>query len=228
LIAKRPRSARPAALAIATAANLALLWLLASPGRYQLPTPEQSGPRPVDVSLVAAAPLRSSAATHPAPSAAPRAARPSLAVPAATSSRSPPAEVESPPADGLPAASAIPDLVAALRRGPVGCAHPDAAWMTDADRDVCRHRLAAGAANAPYLHGMAAAKLSYYDAVAKAEEDWRTGRDPGHLPFIFCGFRFGQGRGETEAPGPHALKLGPCYIEPPKGALSQDVDVPPP
>jgi hypothetical protein len=39
------------------------------------------------------------------------------------------------------------------------------------------------------------------------------------LPFVGCG------RGK---PPPHGLKIGPCFIDPPKGSLDLDVDIPPP
>jgi hypothetical protein len=89
--------------------------------------------------------------------------------------------------------------------------------MTAADRDACRDRLAAGTAEAPYLSGTAPEKLAYYAAVAQAYADWKSGRDPGHPPGVGCG-----------NPPPHALKLGPCFIEPPKGSLDPEVDIAPP
>jgi len=100
--------------------------------------------------------------------------------------------------------------------------------MSAADRDACRNRLAAGAANAPYRNGIAAEKVAYYDALVRAQEDWSSGRNPGHPPFVFCGLKFGQGHSRYVIAPPQALKLGPCFIEPPQGALSITVDVPQP
>ena len=100
--------------------------------------------------------------------------------------------------------------------------------MTDADRAACRQYLAASAANVPHLQGMAPAKLAYYDALAKAQQDWLSGREPGNLPFLYCGLRFGQGRARSVIGPPHALKLGPCFLEPPRGSLIATVDVPSP
>jgi hypothetical protein len=98
--------------------------------------------------------------------------------------------------------------------------------MSDADRAACRDRLAEGAKKAPYLSRTDPAKLAYYDAVAKSQEDWHSGRDPGHAPAVGCVIFFGSG--EKPKPPPHALRLGPCIIEPPRGSLDPDVDVQPP
>jgi hypothetical protein len=224
---RRVRQTWPAALAIATAANLALLSLLAFPGRYALPLAADVGPAPVDVSVFPPLVLTSPVAPRAPVQAGAAPTRPTASPPTASPSLAPPAEAATPSAGAPPGASANSDLAAALRRGPVGCAN-QGAWMSDADREACRHRLAAGAASAAHLWGMAPEKLAYYDALAKAEDDWRTGRNPGHLPFLFCGAKLGQGQvRDFEAP-PHALKLGPCYLEPPMGALSITVDVPPP
>ena len=216
-IRRHARRSWPTALAIATAANLTLLALLAFPGRYQVPLAAETG-RPVDISMAhwpvpnrpaprKAAASAASAAVHPATPPSPAIA---------------PAGLSAPQSSEQPSGAASPndDLAAALRGGPVGCAHQDAAWMTDAGREACRHQLAIGAASTPYRQGMAPAKLAYYAAVAQAEEDWRSGRNPGHLPYLGCT----PGR----SPPPHALKIGPCFIDPPQGSLDQDVDVPSP
>jgi hypothetical protein len=97
--------------------------------------------------------------------------------------------------------------------------------MSPRERDACRDRLAAGATSAPHLEGMAPDKLAYYAAVAKAHEDWLSGRDPGHLPGVGCAIFFGAGA--PPKPPPHALVLGPCMIEPPRGSFDVDVDVQP-
>jgi len=120
------------------------------------------------------------------------------------------------------------DISAALRHGGVGCADAAASRLSQKERDGCRDRLAMNAMQAPHLEGMAPEKLAYYQAVAKAEDDWRSGRDPGHLPFVFCGMHPGHGRANVEPAPAHALRLGPCYIEPPKGSLDVDVDTPRP
>jgi hypothetical protein len=220
-------------LALAIALNVALLSLLAAPGRYRLSLPTEGGPRAVDVSVVSLPvprpPARSSA---PAQSIQTLTAKTSAA---AANSRapiamatSPPAQSAPPPGEAAPGSSGAQALAAALRHSLLGCANPLAAWMSQADRDACRQRLAAGAADLPHLQGMAPEKLAYYDAVAKAQDDFRNWRDVGHLPYVFCAVKFGQGHVRAALAPPHALKLGPCYLEPPKGPLSITVDIPPP
>jgi hypothetical protein len=222
---RRRRSRRLSALVLAAVANLAILSMLGLPGHGLRRAPAGLSPRTVEISLAPwfAPRLNSAAAAPPPKSAAP--IRPSIA-PAPSA---PTVESAMPAAGGgtapAPAAGA---LAATLRRGDVGCAHPEAPWMTQSDRDACRDRLAAGAAKAPYVSATAPEKLAYYVAVAKAQEDWRSGRDAGHLPFFYCGYKFGGGHvREVEAP-PHALKLGPCFLEPPKGSLDIAVDIPMP
>jgi hypothetical protein len=114
--------------------------------------------------------------------------------------------------------------------------------LTRAEREKCEERLAAGAKTAPHLWGMEPAKRQYYAAVAEAkapdgaptqavaigrlgmfQTDMRGMK--GHLPSVGCKVHFGRGYKPPNAP-PHALKLGPCFIEPPAGSLSPDVDVP--
>jgi hypothetical protein len=78
-------------------------------------------------------------------------------------------------------------------------------------------RAAAGAATAAYRPGIPAAKGAYYAAVLAAEADYR--KHGGHPPVIAC--IPGAARQRT-----HAIKIGPCYILPPQGPLTVDVDVP--
>jgi len=221
------RNRRALSAALALAVNVMLLSLLASPGRDRLALPAEGG-RPVDVSVV---PMPA-----PQPSVPPKATpRRSRTLPTTASVRAPlavgaPQLAATAPklGSGPPAATGAQALSAALRGGPIGCANQAAAWMSDAERDACRQRLAAGAANVPYLHGMAPEKLAYYNALAKAQQDWLDWRDVGHLPYVYCGLKFGGGRTYKVAAPPHALTFGPCFLEPPKGSLSVTVDVPPP
>jgi len=202
-----------------------LLSLLATPGGY-LRLPTDSGVRPVDVAVVAMPVPRSAARPGHAQRTALGAASPttpsSAVAPTAAQGASPAVEG---PAAAPGGASEIAD---ALRSSLFGCANQGAAWMSDAARDACRQRLAAGAASVPHLQGMAPEKLAYYAALAKAQQDWLDWRDPGHLPYIFCGAKFGQGHVREVVAPPHALKFGPCFLEPPQGMLSVTVDVPPP
>ncbi|MGZ6020327.1 MAG: hypothetical protein ACXWKO_16790 [Phenylobacterium sp.] len=94
---------------------------------------------------------------------------------------------------------------------------------------------------------------AYYDAVIKAkapDKPWTPNRAIGalnrfdpeprasndHLPGVGCVFPFTYGQKQTAKQKkaarrnalPHALWLGPCFIEPPKGSLDPEVDVPVP
>ena len=74
------------------------------------------------------------------------------------------------------------------------------------------------------MEGMPATKLAYFTAVAKAQADWLSGRDPGHGFGIGCVWYVGPG--VRPKPPPHALMLGKhCMIEPPRGALDVDADI---
>jgi hypothetical protein len=191
--------------------------MLCQPGRVVFEQYRDRPQRAVALSLTRWAPPRATPAATPPPAyGTPEPGRHAVAV--APAPTAPFASSQSPAAGaGVALKPSNGALGATLRRGDVGCAHLDAPWMTATDRDACRDHLAAGAAKTPYLSGTAPEKLAYYAAVAKAEEDWRSGRDAGHPPFILCGKAL-----------PHALKLGPCYLEPPKGSLDLDVDIPPP
>ncbi|HEY1426712.1 MAG TPA: hypothetical protein VGF50_08580 [Caulobacteraceae bacterium] len=94
--------------------------------------------------------------------------------------------------------------------------------MSDADRAACRERLAAGAEHAPHLEATSPVKLAYFNAVAKAQADWSSGRDAGHGLAIGCIKQIGPG---VRTAPPHALRLGPCMIEPPRGSLNVDADI---
>jgi hypothetical protein len=215
---------RIAAVALAMAAHVAMLGLLLTGGGRVFLAPLDLQ-RPTEVWLAPPLILRppmpqpqvprsepqSPSARQPAPTAA---ASPGPAAPSPTTSPSGPSTAPpSPNGEGL---------AASLRKW-VGCAHPDAAWMSDAERDACRERLASGAESAPHLQGMPATKLAYFTAVAKAQADWASGRDAGHGPGIGCMVHFGPGK--RLQPPPHALVLGPCMIEPPRGSLDVDVDI---
>jgi len=137
-----------------------------------------------------------------------------------------------------------PDLRLALRHGAAGCADASVAGMSRAERERCEEQLGRGVASAPYLPAAIAPRIrAYYDAVAEAKkpdgpptpqmapgrlgvfdvDNWGTN---GHGPGVGCHIAFGPG--EKPKGPPHALSLGPCYIEPPKGPLSAEVDVTPP
>jgi len=116
--------------------------------------------------------------------------------------------------------------------------------MSRAERDLCNERLGRDVAKEPFLPAPLEGRIrAYYNAVADAKkpdsqptpgkatgalglfetQDWATN---GHGPHVGCSIHFGVG--ENPKPRPHALTLGPCYIEPPKGPLNPEVDVTPP
>jgi len=223
---RRRRARWLAALGLAALAHLAAFALLDFRGRDAWRVAEDSTP-PETVTLARLPLARTAPAAAGQPQASARsatAATPSaMALPGVQTAN--PSPTPSPPA-GPPGPVAAPgggDLAAALRGSAVGCASTGAAWMSQAERDACRERLAAGADRVQHLEGMAPEKLAYYAAVAKAEQDWLSGRNPGHPPGVACAIYFG--RGPAPRPPPHALVLGPCIIEPPRGSLDVDVDV---
>lgn len=140
-----------------------------------------------------------------------------------------------------PPALASADLSRALR-GRLGCANLDS--LSRAERAACEERLGRGAADAPYIPApIDPAKRAYYAAVAAAKApdppptpQGATGRlglfegdargMKGHGPQVGCSIKFGPG--EKPKGPPNALKLGPCFINPPAGPLSPDVDIAPP
>ncbi len=104
----------------------------------------------------------------------------------------------------------------AVIRGALGCAHPELARLTDAERAACAKRLASGVnPNVAWPANIAPEKRAWFDASVASHNS------PDRPPVFGCAL----GRGP-----PHALKLGPlpCFIAPPKGSLDDDVDVPPP
>jgi hypothetical protein len=221
----RPNRRRQArlggALAFAVAVHMAMLNLmLFRSGELILPQPVSTA-RTVTLTLVRpqrtlAPPSIRKAAAAAAPRAAASSA-PTTPSPATVAAAPAPAASSGPAAPAGPSAG----LAAGLRGSLLGCANAGALALTEKERQGCELRFAAGGREAAYLSPIPSVKLAYFDAVAKADEDWTSGRDPGHLPFIVC--RLG-GRGTLA----HALKLGPCYLEPPKGSLDKTVDVPEP
>lgn len=76
-----------------------------------------------------------------------------------------------------PAPAGPPDQMRAALRLVVGCADPDAAKLTPAERDRCNERLGAGAKTAPFEGmGMAAAKQSAFDRAAAHKDACRAYR----------------------------------------------------
>jgi hypothetical protein len=191
--------------------------------------------------LPAAAPFsRPEAAPMPAQTAA--AGAPPIPRPSGTPG--PPAAGAGSEAEGLPG----PDIRAALRHGATGCANLASTAITRAEREHCDEQLAAGGKTAPVLaEGRDPRIQAYFDAVAKAKApdkpwtpigkgigksgqedlryvDQRASND--HVPMFGCAIPFGPG--EKKKLPAHWLKLGPCFIVPPKGPLTEEVDITPP
>ncbi len=133
------------------------------------------------------------------------------------------------------------DAKAAVRRAlraTLGCAHPDFAGLTTAERDDCSRQLGRQAAIGAQenMERLPEAKRVYYAKVQKAYQDIRdvarygTGALPGHGPSVGCRLPFGIPKGWKSTRPPHSLKLGPlpCFIMPPQGILTPEVDLPTP
>ena len=226
-ITRRRRARLAGALAFAVAVHVAMLNLmLFRTGELRLPQPVSTA-RAVTLTLVrpqrTLAPSQApQSAAKAAPAAAPQAAAQPTPPPTPTA-----VAVAAPPGVAAPSGQTAPGgppsgLAAGLRGSLLGCANAGALALTEKERQGCEQRFAAGGRETAYLSPIPSVKLAYFNAVAKAQEDWLSDRDPGHPPFVVC--RFGGGRGSLA----HALKLGPCYLEPPKGSLDQTVDVPEP
>jgi hypothetical protein len=125
----------------------------------------------------------------------------------------PPLAAPASPALAAPAAEGQ-DLgkVREMLRGSVGCSEEQFLHMSQKERDRCaKWRLAQVKPGLEIPAPIAAEKRAWYDAIAAARAA------PDHPPGVVC---FGKPA--------HGLKLGPlpCYVEPPKGPLTEDVDAP--
>jgi hypothetical protein len=162
----------------------------------------------------------------------------------------PPAPLAAAPSLAPAAPAPGSDLRAGLRRGPAGCVNlASTRSASRAESDDCNDRLGRGGASGPVLPLQIQPRLrAYYDQVALAKapdpppvrnaEKPPTGSGPagifwlpdiptnGHGPSFGCSIAFGAGKKTNTMP--HALRLGPCYIEPPKGPLDPEVDLTPP
>jgi hypothetical protein len=238
-----------AASALAHAAVLVAVLLQ----RHTLPSPLNLGPGPASAIIpVVLTPRPHQASASPPPTALPL-HRPAQSpdehrVPAAPS---PSATARAPPLSDQAASSALastpgpaaPDLRAALRHGVIGCANAGAG-LSHTEREHCNEQLGRGVASAPFMPAPIEPRIrAYYDAVALAKKpdpppvplraQGSLGRfdidlrgTGGHQPAIGCKIYFGPG--EKPKKLPHALYLGPCFIEPPKGPLDPEVDITPP
>jgi len=206
-------------------------------------TPEVPSPDAITVQLVRLAPAAGRQAArlplrlHRVPQAPSQAGPPIAPLPAAPAQPGP---------STAPAATVGADLRAGLRRGAAGCANMAAVGMSRDERDGCNERLGRNATGEPFLPAAIGGRIrAYYDLVALAKapdpqpvlrrrQVWGPGGvfsvddrgETGHGPSIGCKIAFGVGKKPPKLP--HALYLGPCYIEPPAGSLTPDVDITPP
>jgi hypothetical protein len=251
--AKQGRETAAILLVSVVAHGLLLVWLIRSIAL----APPMPAARPFQVSLVPALQRMDRRAPSPAaaqPSAL-KSGRPAAAAPnpSPPPSAAPPAPAQ--PSPGQPPSAAVgaaptisagpsPDEAAetAVRRAlraTLGCAHPDFAGLTLAERDDCSRQTGRQAAIGAQenLERVPEEKRVYYAKVQKAYQDIRTYGGlsgtpiPGHLPGIGCRIKFGIPKGwKGAAQPPHSLKLGklPCFIIPPAGILTPEADIPAP
>ncbi len=202
------------ALAVSVLIHAALLAAMLASIRILRPPAE---PRSIELRLLAPtfepahrrppSPGGTGGAHAPAAAAAP--ARPALPV-------SP-----GPEAPGGPAGE---DLGAAhgFLRGALGCAEQAMARLTEAERVRCAERLARGVdPNRPFPAPIAPEKRAWFDAIVRARQQ------PGRPPMLGCGISFSGIKPVKPRKPAHSLQLGPlpCFILPPKGSLTEDVDI---
>ena len=251
--ARRRRTTRTAAIVASVIAHVGLLTalLLYKPVLF---IPEEPGGPPEAIIPVLLMPRTPPAAAGGAPQGQLRLHRraqrfapvPPQVTPLVTAAPIAAAPAAPTPAPAAPSPSSAPapgpDIRTALRHGVVGCANLASLSLTE--RDLCDERLGKGVTAEAYIPApINPAKRAYYDAVLDArkvgpqpvqmrpigrETMWETdGRGmTGHGPHVGCHIAFGPGR--KPAGPPHALNLGPCFIEPPQGPLTVEADITPP
>jgi len=209
LAPKGPRSRAGLAVSLLLHAAFVTAAILSVPWRGP-----PSEPRSLVVTL--APPLQP--ALRPRPRPEPPARRPLRAAASFPPPAAPAPAIVPPvaPPQAAPSTQAQPGVgpkVRALLRGSVGCAEVELLNLSQQEQDRCAKLLKAHVnpdlvVEAP----MTPEKRAWFDATVAARNE------PDHGPAVVC---FGK--------PPHGIKLGPlpCYVEPPKGSLSQDVDVPP-
>jgi hypothetical protein len=230
---RRPRHRRIFAIASAVGAHLLALLALG----WRIPkTPPALAPDalpPVEVQL-----FRPALKSAPAASATTALGRtrpaPSLARPAQPEA---------------PAPAVIPTPQGpALATGPADCATEDLPLLTDAEKARCRNamdadkarglargaderaaRQVAEAQRMPQAYRMDAAKEAYYGAVAEAYDQQAHGPPmAGHTPGPGCAIQFSGLKLVRPKLPPHSLHLGPCFITPPQGFLTEESRLEPP
>lgn len=180
---KRSRARRTALVTLVSAAIHAVLLALLLIG---VPwTPPAAPPAPtIEVTLerpsppLAAAP-RASRKVQPR---SPRVARPQAPVVTAQPAPAPAVAVRTPP-PGISASEAgdLANIRRALRAS-AGCANPDAADLSPAERAACRKQLHAFVGEVPALSGVPAEKRARFDQAIRCAEWRHQPIPPGHAP----------------------------------------------
>jgi hypothetical protein len=220
MVRRTARKRTPIAAAVALLAHLGALWVIGwrSPGLNTVVPADDN--RAMQVQLVRPF-QRAAAPASDRPSAQPHAQGPA---------RSAPAFGPAPETTVIP-----PNTQQAAGGGAGDCAPEDLPLLTEAERQHCRNqidaengrRAARGAderlakrlatlSTASAVDSMPAEKRAYYDAVAAAYAG------PGHLPGLACPFV------KLKKPPPGSVKVGPCYITPPQGVLTEELGLDPP
>ena len=152
------------------------------------------------------------------------------------------------PAPAVETAVTPPSTVQASGGGAGDCAPEDLALLTDAERQHCRNqidaesgrRMARGAderlakrlaalSSAPRVDVIPGEKRAYYDAVAAAYAQQSHGPPMAGLqPGVGCSIKFSGLTIIKSKPPPNSLHLGPCFIAPPQGFLTEESGVAPP
>jgi hypothetical protein len=132
--------------------------------------------------------------------------------------------------------------------GAFDCAPEDLPLLTDAERRHCRNqidaengrRAAHGAderlarrlaalSSAPRIDIIPAEKRAYYDAVAAAYSQQSHGPPMAGLqPGVGCSIKFSGLTIAKAKPPPYSLHLGPCFIAPSQGFLTEESQIAPP
>jgi hypothetical protein len=171
-------------------------------------------PRGIEVSLLPLQPPPAPRRARPArPPPAPPPAMARIQVPQAPLPAPPPAQAAAPAAPAPAEDAEARAKVTALLRGSFGCSEDGVVRLSQPERDRCaRWRRAQAKPGLVIPAPIEANKRAWFDATVAARNA------PDH----------GLGGGCFGKPA-HGIKLGPlpCYIELPKGPLSEDVDVPP-
>ena len=235
----RPSSRRAVALAVSVAAHLVVLLALFRSVVWRFSTPPQS--TPIELALVASPIVTTTgrAAAVPTPAStrrlAPSSRKPGSASPAnasATTFKAAGPAITLSSGEGAGPGDAGTDLRGALRAA-LGCSSTLGLHLTDDERRRCERQSAETVKSAARVDGLPPEKRRYYDAVVQA---YAFRQDPAlidptaHSIVLGCSIPFGVPRGwkpSRERP-PHALRLGPCFIGPPKGFLTEEADLPSP